>query len=70
MSKLEITQPVNCKTDISPFLLGIARIFDFAQVLDLPGDKGADEVDEEALSNDWIAIGDDMKSAFKCCMEA
>ncbi|MCD8481082.1 MAG: hypothetical protein LRZ88_13360 [Candidatus Cloacimonetes bacterium] len=70
MSKLTITQPVNCKTDLHPILLGIARIFDFVQVIDLPGNKSPEAIDAEALSNDWYALGDDMRSAFKICMEA
>jgi hypothetical protein len=33
-------QPVNCKIDLSPFLHGMARLFDFAQILDCPEKKG------------------------------
>lgn len=63
MSRLENLQPVNCKISISPFILGIARLFDFAQVLNLPGSKTAVDVDKTALHNDWVALGKDMQKA-------
>lgn len=63
MSRLEDVQPVNFKISINPFILGIARLFDFAQVLNLPGSKSAVDIDKIALHDDWVAIGNDMRKA-------
>lgn len=63
MQNITQLQPVNCKININPFLLGIARLFDFAQVLDTPGKKHPTEIDRIALSNDWIELGKDMQTA-------
>lgn len=58
-------QPVNCKIKISPFIQGIARLFDFVQVLDRPGSMTAADVDNEAINNDWEALGKDMWRAIE-----
>jgi|GEM_PF-1882011 len=58
-------QPVNCKIDIHPFLLGLSRIFDFTQIINKPGDMTEDEVDIEALRGDWIALGNDLRSSMR-----
>jgi hypothetical protein len=68
MYKLTKIQPINCKIDISPFLLGVARIFDFTQSLGRPGKLEPDEVDREALQSDWDALGDDMHKSMKTVM--
>ena len=62
MLRLEDIQPMNCKISINPFILGLARLFDFAQVLNFPKGKLSD-VDKAALQNDWIIIGKDMQKA-------
>lgn len=53
-------QPTNTKMKISPFLLGLARLFDFPQILNQVGPKEAAEVDAEALKNDWEKTGEDL----------
>lgn len=63
MLSITNVQPVNCKISIHPFLLGVARLFDFAQVLNHPGSKNGDEVDTVSLENDWFILGNDMQIA-------
>ena len=52
-------QPINCKINISPFILGIARLFDFTGLLNKPGEKTIAEIDKEALLSDWQAVAED-----------
>ncbi|MCK4653488.1 MAG: hypothetical protein KAU01_03490 [Candidatus Cloacimonetes bacterium] len=53
-------QPVNTKMKINPFLLGLARLFDFTQSLNQIGPKKPKQVDGEAIKNDWEKIGQDL----------
>lgn len=48
------------------FLEGVARIFDFCNVLQRYNiHETSEEADEHALLSDWYAIGEDMKSAVR-----
>ncbi|MFA7543442.1 MAG: hypothetical protein WCY84_03625 [Candidatus Cloacimonadaceae bacterium] len=61
MKRIIKTQPVNYITNINPFILGLSRIFDFTQVINRPGNKTPQEIDFEALRNDWMILGEDMR---------
>lgn len=63
-------QPLNCEIDLNPYVLGIARIFDFAQLINQPGKMSAEQIDYEALKSDWEALGNDMWHAMEMVMEA
>lgn len=59
-------QPVNCEIDIHPFILGMARLFDFAGHLDFPGKKKTrEQIDKESLQSDLISIGNDFRSVIE-----
>jgi hypothetical protein len=46
------------------FLEGVARVFDFANVLqNYRHDTTEHEADTNALRSDWIAVGDDLRHA-------
>ena len=46
------------------FLEGVARVFDFANVLQRYRDDTTDhEADANALRSDWMAVGDDIRHA-------
>ena len=48
------------------FLEGAARIFDFAKVLQsYRYDMIEHEADTNALTNDWMAVGDDLRHAIR-----
>ena len=53
-------QPVNTKTKINPFILGLARLFDFPQILNQVGPKNVNQVDTEAIKDDWDKTGEDL----------
>jgi len=58
-------QPINLKNKVPPILIGIARLFDFTQVINKPGNKSPNEIDLEAIASDWQTIGDDLRNTFK-----
>ena len=48
------------------FLEGVARIFDFANVLQsYRYDTTAREADAKAVRSDWMAVGDDLRHAIR-----
>jgi hypothetical protein len=48
------------------FLEGVARIFDFANVLQsYRYDRTEHEADANALMSDWMAVGDDLRHAIR-----
>jgi hypothetical protein len=55
-------QPINCEIKLHPFLLGIARLFDFFGVLNQPSAKKGTEIDMEAMKSDWQAVGFDINT--------
>jgi hypothetical protein len=63
MSSLTLSQPQNCKLNLHPLLFGFARLMDFAQVLDKPGNMSEVEVDNRAIAGDWAVLGEEMQSA-------
>lgn len=69
-NKLQKTQPVNCRTNVHPLILGLARIFDFTQIINQPGIKDEISVDTQALREDWEALGADMEASMRIVMQA
>jgi hypothetical protein len=48
------------------FLEGVARLFDFANVLQrYRYDRTEHDADAHALSSDWTAVGDDLRHAIR-----
>lgn len=60
----EMTKLTGTKSQLSDFIDGMARIFDFTGSLNRPCYTGSGfEDDLAALRSDWIAVGNDLRSA-------